>query len=165
VTVTSGKGQFHSFSNTRDNQDTRHWLCFVSSKHRWRRCDCPSRLICFTIPSFKALSLFCRICLRSKSEAKSKSIPVTGRGGLQGCKMIRIPHCLANLLTDGGKVVSPTQRPMLYSPETLFLCFWYSFLLEASKPQGLVQPEELGKLIKIIHLIGSRIRDLLYAVK
>jgi hypothetical protein len=48
--------------------------------------------------------------------------------------MLRIPHCLANRLTDGGKVVSPTHRPLLYSPETLFLCFWYSFLLEATQP-------------------------------
>jgi hypothetical protein len=29
-----------------------------------------------------------------------------------------------------------------------------------SKPQGLVQPEGLGKLKKVIHLIGSRTRDL-----
>jgi hypothetical protein len=74
--------------------------------------------------------------------------------------MLRIPHRLDNRLTDGGNVVSPTRRPLLYSPETLFLCFWYSFLLELSKPQGLVGPEELGNLIKIIHLIGSRTRDL-----
>jgi hypothetical protein len=39
--------------------------------------------------------------------------------------MLRIPHCLDNRLTDGGKVVSPTHRPLLYSPETLFLSFWY----------------------------------------
>jgi hypothetical protein len=51
----------------------------------------------------------------------TKAIPVTGRGGLQGCKMFRIPHCLDNRLTDGGKFVSPTHRTMmLYSPETLF---------------------------------------------
>jgi hypothetical protein len=25
-----------------------------------------------------------------------------------GCEMLRIPHCLDNRLTDGGKVVSPT---------------------------------------------------------
>jgi hypothetical protein len=60
-----------------------------------------------------------------------KAIPVTSREGLSGCKMLKIPHCLDNRLTDGGKVVSPTIRPLLYSPETLFLCFWYSFLLEA----------------------------------
>jgi hypothetical protein len=29
-----------------------------------------------------------------------------------------------------------------------------------SKPQGLLRPEGLGKLIKIIHLIGSRTGDL-----
>jgi hypothetical protein len=48
--------------------------------------------------------------------------------------MLRISHCLDNRLTDGGKVVSPTRRPLLYSPETLFLCLWYSFLLEKSSP-------------------------------
>jgi hypothetical protein len=31
-----------------------------------------------------------------------------------------------------------------HSLETLFLCFWYSFLLDAGKPQGLVLPEGLG---------------------
>jgi hypothetical protein len=41
--------------------------------------------------------------------------------------MLRIPHCLDNKLTDGGKVVSLT-RAALYSPETFFY-FWYSFLL------------------------------------
>jgi hypothetical protein len=82
----------------------------------------------------------------SNLHSKSKAIPITGCGGLQSCKMLRIPHCLDNRLTDGGKVVSSTHQPLLYSPETLFLCFWYSFLLEADKPQGLVWPERLGKL-------------------
>jgi hypothetical protein len=66
-----------------------------------------------------------------KEKVKSKAISVTGRGGPKGCKMLRIPHCLDNWLTDGGKVVNPMHRPLLYSPETLFLCFWYPFLLEA----------------------------------
>jgi hypothetical protein len=30
---------------------------------------------------------------------KSKAIPVTGRAGLQGCEMLRIPHCKDNRLT------------------------------------------------------------------
>jgi hypothetical protein len=68
---------------------------------------------------------------KKKEKSKSKAIAVTGRGGLYGCKMLRIRHCLDNQLTDGGKVVSPTHRSLLYSPETLFLCLWYSFLLEA----------------------------------
>jgi hypothetical protein len=40
-----------------------------------------------------------------------KAIPVTARGGLQGCEMLRIPHCPDDLLTDGGKVVSITHPP------------------------------------------------------
>jgi hypothetical protein len=35
----------------------------------------------------------------------------SGRGGLQTCQMLRIPHCLDTWLTDGGKGVSPTRRP------------------------------------------------------
>jgi hypothetical protein len=67
--------------------------------------------------------------------------------------MLGIPHCLDNRLAGGGKVVSPTQPAALYSPETLlFLCFWYSFLLENDKPQGLVRPEGLGNFKKN-HLI------------
>jgi hypothetical protein len=31
-------------------------------------------------------------------------IPVTGRGGVLGCEMMRILHCLDNRLTGGGKV-------------------------------------------------------------
>jgi hypothetical protein len=34
------------------------------------------------------------------------------------------------------------------------------FCYRLSKPQGLVRPEGLGKLIKILHLIRSRTRDL-----
>jgi hypothetical protein len=39
------------------------------------------------------------------------AVPVTGRGGLQGWEMLRIPHCLDNRLRDGGKAVSPTHQP------------------------------------------------------
>jgi hypothetical protein len=41
-------------------------------------------------------------------KSKSKAIPVTCRGGLQGCLMLRIPNCLDNRLTDGGLVFSLT---------------------------------------------------------
>jgi hypothetical protein len=61
---------------------------------------------------------------------RSKAIFVTGRGGLQG-QMLRIPYCLNNRLTDGGKVVSLMCQLLLYSPETVFFCFWYSLLLGA----------------------------------
>jgi hypothetical protein len=36
-------------------------------------------------------------CIDSK--VKSKAIPITGRGGLSGCEMLRIPHCLDSRLT------------------------------------------------------------------
>jgi hypothetical protein len=57
------------------------------------------------------------ICCGKK---KSKAIPVTGRGGLWGCEMLRIPHYLDNRLTDGGKVVSPTHRPH-FTPQKHYL--------------------------------------------
>jgi hypothetical protein len=44
--------------------------------------------------------------------------------------------------SDGGKVVSPRHRPR-YSPETLFSCFWYSFLLEAESTPG---PSVAGRI-------------------
>jgi hypothetical protein len=75
----------------------------------------------------------------------SKAIPVTGRGGLYGCKMLRIPHCLDSQLTDGGKVVSPTHQLYL-TPQKHFSASGIHFCQRLSKPQGLVRPEGLGKL-------------------
>jgi hypothetical protein len=61
-----------------------------------------------------------------------KAIPVTGLGGLSGCEILRIPHCLDNRIIDGGAAPAA-----LYPPETLlFLCFWYSFLLEDEETAG-----------------------------
>jgi hypothetical protein len=61
--------------------------------------------------------------------------------------MLRIPHCLDNLLTVGGKVVSPTHRPH-FTPQKdyYFSASSTHFCQRLSKP----------------HLIGSRIRDLKY---
>jgi hypothetical protein len=39
-----------------------------------------------------------------------RAIHVSGRRSLYGCEMLRIPYCLDNRLTDGGKVVSLTHR-------------------------------------------------------
>jgi hypothetical protein len=58
-----------------------------------------------------------------KEVKKSKAIPVTGLGGLWGCEILRFSLCLDN---------QPYAPAALYSQETLlFLCFWFSFLLEA----------------------------------
>jgi hypothetical protein len=55
-----------------------------------------------------------------------KAIRVTGRGGLYGCRMLRIPHCLDSRLIDGGKVVSPPHltRHLSGSPQ-----WWRGFYL------------------------------------
>jgi hypothetical protein len=54
----------------------------------------------------------CAVCIVfCKVKAKSKVIPATGRGGLYGCVMSRITHCLHNRPIDGREVVSLTRRP------------------------------------------------------
>jgi hypothetical protein len=60
--------------------------------------------------------------------------------------MLRIPHCLDNRLTDGGKIVSPT-HPSHFIPQYnyYFSVSAIHFCKRLSKPQGLVQPEGLGK--------------------
>jgi hypothetical protein len=63
---------------------------------------------------------------------KGKAIPVTGYGGPLGCETLRVPHCLNNRLTDGGKVVNLTPRPTFTPQEDS----WYSFLLEAESSSG-----------------------------
>jgi hypothetical protein len=37
--------------------------------------------------------------------------------------MLRIPHCLDNWLTDGGKFVSPTHKPSLWQLAAIALSF------------------------------------------
>jgi hypothetical protein len=74
--------------------------------------------------------------------------------------MLRIPHCLDNRLTNGGKVVSPTHR-LRFTPEKHYLyASGTHFYYRLSEPQGLVRLEGLDRLKKLIRLIGSRIRDL-----
>jgi hypothetical protein len=54
-------------------------------------------------------------CLHEMVPLK-EAIPVTGRGGLQGCQMLRILHCL-----DGSQMVvrlSVLRTAALYSAET-----------------------------------------------
>jgi hypothetical protein len=46
--------------------------------------------------------------LIDKIKKKCKTVPVTGRGGPQGCETWRLPHFSDSLLTE---VVSFTRRP------------------------------------------------------
>jgi hypothetical protein len=63
---------------------------------------------------------------------------VTGCGDLQGCQMLRIPHCLDNWLTDGNEVVSLMHWPCS-TPGNIFIsvCGTYS-CYRLSKLPGLV---------------------------
>jgi hypothetical protein len=64
--------------------------------------------------------------------------------------MLRIPHCLDNLITDGDKSVSPAHRPRPAAQKHYFSASGTHFCYRLSKPQGLVRPGGLGKLKKII---------------
>jgi hypothetical protein len=45
------------------------------------------------------------------STSSERNYPVTGLGGLWGCEILRIQHCLDIRQTGGGKFVSPTHQP------------------------------------------------------
>jgi hypothetical protein len=40
--------------------------------------------------------------LHTKKKERSNAVPITGRGGLQGCEMSSIPHRLNNRFIDGS---------------------------------------------------------------
>jgi hypothetical protein len=73
---------------------------------------------------------------------------------------VEVPHCPENHFTDGGNVVSPTLRPRSIPQKHYFPASGTHFCYRLNKPQGLVRPEGLGKLKKLIHLIGAQTRDL-----
>jgi hypothetical protein len=74
--------------------------------------------------------------------------------------MLKIPHCLDNRLTYGGKVVSLTHRPHS-TPQKHFLSASGTYFCQRlSKLQGLVRLDGLGKLKKFNYFIRSRTRDL-----
>jgi hypothetical protein len=75
---------------------------------------------------------------------KSKAIPVAGRGGPQGCEMLRIPHCLDKRLVDGGEVVSPTRRTRSITQKHYCSVCGTHFCYRLSEPEGLERPEELN---------------------
>jgi hypothetical protein len=60
--------------------------------------------------------------------------------------MLRIPHCLDNRLTDGGKAVSPTHRMHFTRQKHYFSVSGTDFCYRLSRSQGLVRPERLSQL-------------------
>jgi hypothetical protein len=69
--------------------------------------------------------------------------------------MLRISHCLDNQLIDGGKVVSPKHRPYFTPQKYYFNVSGTHFCERPSKPQGLVQPEGLGKFKNSPHRVSN----------
>jgi hypothetical protein len=64
-------------------------------------------------PNVRSTSLFHGSLSQSAvlQKVKSKGIPVTGRGGPQGCEKSEAPTFLDNRPTGGGEVVSLMRRP------------------------------------------------------
>jgi hypothetical protein len=60
--------------------------------------------------------------------------------------MLRIPHCLGSRLTDGGKVVSLTRRPLPTPQKHCFPSPGTHFCSRLSEPQGIVRQQALGRL-------------------
>jgi hypothetical protein len=88
-------------------------------------------------------------------QKKSKAIPVTGCGGLNGCEVLRIPHCLDSWLTDGSEVASLTHQPLCTSQKHFLFVSGIHFSYRLSKPKGLEWLEGLDKVI-FNYLIGSQ---------
>jgi hypothetical protein len=83
---------------------------------------------------------------------KGKAIPVTGRGGPDGCETLRLPHSLDNRLTDGGKLSAlRADRPLppMKIPGT-------HFYQRLSRPQA---HNAAGRIRKYSDVIGNRTRD------
>jgi hypothetical protein len=62
--------------------------------------------------------------------------------------MLRILHCLDNLLTDGGKIVSCTHWPCSTPQKHYFPASVTHFCYKLSKPQDLMRREGFDKLKK-----------------
>jgi hypothetical protein len=64
--------------------------------------------------------------------------------------MLRIPHCLDNQLTDGGKVVSPKHRQH-FTPQK----HDYFYVSDTHLLEGLVWPEGLNKFENLPHWVSN----------
>jgi hypothetical protein len=62
--------------------------------------------------------------------------------------MLRIPQCLDNRLTDGGKVVSPTHWPHFTPQKHYYYVSGTHFFYRLCKPQGLVQSIAINAMSK-----------------
>jgi hypothetical protein len=69
--------------------------------------------------------------------------------------MLRIPHCLDNRLTDGGKVVSPTHLPHTTPQKHYLSVSGTNFCYKLTNPQGLMRPEGLDTFKNSVHRVSN----------
>jgi hypothetical protein len=87
------------------------WRNVLPSDSGWKSKPSQQQQMCELLTAWNA---------SSKVKYKSKAILVTGLGGLYGCEMLRIPHCLDNRLTVNCKILaicSSTYSPVRTSQE------------------------------------------------
>jgi hypothetical protein len=75
-------------------------------------------------------------------------------------EMLRIPYCLNDRLTDGGKTVSPTHRPRSTPQKHYFFVFDTHFCQRLSKLQGLVRSEETNSIYVSITVTHTHPADI-----
>jgi hypothetical protein len=90
-------------------------VCQLHSHNSSQDSEAPARCL-----SQSAGNMWVTAWQRSE-EGKCKAIPVTDRGGLQGCEMLRIPQCLDSRLTGDGEAVSFTHRPCFTHPNHIHI--------------------------------------------
>jgi hypothetical protein len=87
------------------NINFRHKICLADLEYRTALTFTNHVLSYFLGAAYQLKNLSC------SHKGKGKSIPVTGRGGPQGCERSRLPYFLDSRLTDGGEVFSLMRRP------------------------------------------------------
>jgi hypothetical protein len=79
--------------------------------------------------------------------------PAPGRGGLYIYEISKLPHCIDNRLTDGGKVVSRTRQPRFTHKKSSDTNFCFN---DRVNRRVMVWLEGLSKLKKFNNLFGTR---------
>jgi hypothetical protein len=79
-----------------------------------------------------------------RSDKSSKAIRVTGRGSLQVCEALKIPHCLDNRHIDGGEAGRLMHRQRFTPQKHLLAISGAHFSWKLGKPHRLVGLEGVG---------------------
>jgi hypothetical protein len=63
----------------------------------------------------ETVAVYCENHSIYATTVQGKTLPVTGRGGLQGCETSSLPYFLDNRLTGGDQVSSLMRRQLLFT--------------------------------------------------